>query len=238
MKKQLVILFILPFFLNAQEKYNFDGIIKQKIIKNLTRTVFYPNNPFEKAFHIVSITCQNTDTKETFELTHRSEGALSALRRGEYKLNLEYKFNIEDFEDVVVGSNQNSLSPEKEKIIIEKINNNLLELNNISIKIRTSKSYINSPLFYQEVRNYSINDGNYIKFTPDFSYPGDDSQIQKNYLKFDYSDPFEFQYIYDGFAYTFRRFLKKPQPALTFFFDIENYHELVSPTFHEFYIQN
>ena len=131
MKKLLVILFILPFCLNAQEKDNFDGIIKQKKIKNLTRTVFYPNNPFEKAFHIVSITCQNLDTKETFEITHRSVNALSALRFGKYKFNLEYNFKVEDFEDLVVGSNKNSLSPEKEKIIIEKINNNLLELSSI-----------------------------------------------------------------------------------------------------------
>jgi hypothetical protein len=239
MKKLLVILFILPFCLNAQEKDNFDGIIKQKKIKNLTRTVFYPNNPFEKAFHIVSITCQNLDTKETFELTHRSENALSALRFGKYKFNLEYNFKIEDFEDLVVGSNQNSLSPEKEKIIINKINNNLLELSSISIKIRKSRSYINSPLFNQgDNYYYLINDGNYIQFRPRFSFPDDDSKIEKNYLKFDYSDPFEFRYIYDGFAYTFRRFLKKPQPALTFFFDIENYHELVEPSFDEFYIQN
>tara|TARA_B110000259_G_scaffold130666_1_gene147416 strand:- start:528 stop:1244 length:717 start_codon:yes stop_codon:yes gene_type:complete len=238
MKKLLTILFILPFCLNAQEKNNFDGIIKQKIIKNLTRTVFYPNNPFEKAFHIVSITCQNLDTKELFELTQRSEKELTALRFGKYKFNLEYKFNIEDFKDVAVGSNQNSISPEKEKIIIEKINNNLLELSSISIKIRTARSYINSPLFNQGGNYYLINDGNYIQFSPRFSFPDDDSQIEKNYLKFDYSDPFEFQYIYEGFAYTFRRFLKKPQPALSFFFDIENYHELVRPTFAEFYVQN
>ena len=238
MKKMLIIVFILPFCLNAQEKNNFDGIIKQKKIKNLTRTVFYPNSPFEKAFHIVSITCQNLDTKETFELTHRSENALSALRMGKYKFNLEYNFNIEDFKDVAVGSNQNSLSPEKEKIIIEKINNNLLELSSISIKIRRSQSYVDSPLYTQQDNYYLINDGDYIIFRPNYSFPDYDSQIEKNYLKFDYSDPFEFRYIYDGFAYTFRRFLKKPQPTLSFFFDIEKYYELVKPTFAKFYVQN
>ena len=238
MKKLLILLVILPFCLKAQEKNNFDGVIKQKKIKNLTRTVFYPNNPFEKAFHIVSITCQNLDTKETFELTHRSEDARSVFIRAKYKFNLEYKFNIEDFKDVAVGSNQNSLSTEKEKIIIEKINNNLLEHSSISIKIRTSRSYINSPLFNQGDNYYLINDGNYIQLRPIFSFPDDDSQIEKNYLKFDYSDPFQFQYIYDGFAYTFTRFLKKSQPTLSFFFDIENYHELVSPSFDEFYLQN
>jgi len=238
MKKLLILLFILPFCLKAQEKNNFDGVIKQKKIKNLTRTVFYPNNPFEKAFHIVSITCQNLDTKETFELTHRSEDGFSALRRGKYKFNLEYKFNIEDFKDVAVGSNQNFLSTEKEKIIIEKINNNLLEHSSISIKIRTSRSYINSPLFNQGDNYYVINDGNYIQLRPIFSFPDDDSQIEKNYLKFDYSDPFQFHYIYDGFTYKFTRFLKKAQPTLSFFFDIENYHELVRPTFDEFYVQN
>ena len=238
MKKLLIFLFILPFCLKAQEKNNFDGVIKQKKIKNLTRTVFYPNNPFEKAFHIVSITCQNLDTKETFELTHSSENALSALRFGKYKFNLEHKFNIEDFKDAAVGSNQNSLSAEKEKIIIEKINNNLLKLSSISIKIRTSRSYINSPLFNQGDNYYVINDGNYIQFRPRYSFPDDDSQIKKNYLKFDYSDPFEFAYIYDGFTYTFTRFLKNPQPTLSIFFDIENYHELVRPTFDEFYVQN
>ena len=238
MKKLLILLVISPFCLKAQQKNNFDGVIKQKKIKNLTRTVFYPNNPFEKTFHIVSITCQNLETKETFELTHRSEDAFSAFRRGKYKFNLEYKFNIEDFKDVAVGSNQNSLSTEKEKIIIEKINNNLLEHSSISIKIRTSRSYINSPLFNQGDNYYVINDGNYIQLRPIFSFPDDDSQIEKNYLKFDYSDPFQFQYIYDGFAYTFTRFLKKSQPTLSFFFDIENYHELVSPSFDEFYLQN
>ena len=238
MKEILIILFILPFCSNAQEKYNFDGIIKQKKINNLTRTVFYPNNVFEESFHIVSIICQNLDTKETFELTHRDEEQYSAVRSGQYKFNLEYNFNIEDFDDVTVGSNENSLSPEKEKRIIEKINKNLLKPSSISIKIRKAFSYANRPLNNQADDYYLIRDGNYILFRPSYSFPGRNLQIEKNYLKFDYSDAFLFQYNYDGFRYTFRRFLKKPQPTLSFFFDIEKYYELVKPTFAKFFVQN